>query len=134
MKRGKQKPSDSKTAIESTKTKKVETRGNPHLKKGTNNPTGEGGIVAPARKLRTYIAKCAEFMDDEGWDLLHNAARVHGSKNQIPALKMSAEYGFGCAPKSLDVTSGGKEIKSLADFLTMKAEPGESGAEGSGGD
>lgn len=110
--------------------------GNPNLVKGCNNVKGpgdaEGAIIAPARKLRVYIETCANFMDGEGWDLLKEQARVKGSRNQSPALKMLAAYGYGNPADTLDITSGGKSL-SVADFLSQPQGP-PPGAESSGGD
>lgn len=112
--------------------------GNPNLKKGVNNPRGEndpaGPIVAPGNKLKVFIPRLANFMEEEGWALLENAARVHGSKNQMPALKMAASYGYGDAPSASGFTADGEKIMSVLDFLNMKAEKPSEGAEGSGGD
>ncbi len=115
-------------------------RGNPNLKKGINNPKGEfdpaGPIVAPANKLKVFVPRMAQFMEEEGWSLLENQARIPGAKNQMPAIKMAASYAYGDAPQSIDITSGGDKVTSVVDFLSMKAQPGPQaqGAEGSGGD
>lgn len=92
-------------------------RGNPNFV-----PGHQMGGRPKADGLKIRNGACAEFMEKEGWALLFDACRLVGHRNQVPALNLAANYGYGKPAESMDLTSGGREIKSIGDFLSQPSD------------
>ena len=107
-------------------------RGNPNFVKGHKlggRPVGTKNVDQGGLRIRN--ARCAEFMEQFGWAELQRIARNQSApKFQVPALTLLSAYGYGKPSESIDHTSGGKEIKSIGEFLVS----GDSAATGGTGD
>ena len=120
---------EAKTIMAPKSVKPKRPRGNPNFVKGHKlggrKPNSEKPVTGG---LRIRLARCAKFMEDFGWAELERIALNRAApKYQQPALNTLAAYGHGKPAESVDVTSNGKEIKSIGEFLVS----GESAATGS---
>jgi hypothetical protein len=104
-------------------------RGNPNFVPGHKlggRPVGSGK-EATGNGIRVRHARCAAFMEKFGWAELERIAQNSSApKFQVPALQLLSAYGYGKPAESIDHTSGGKEIKSIGEFLVS----GDSAATG----
>lgn len=100
-------------------------KGNPHFVKGCPGGPGRPKSV----KTLVKIERCADFMEQKGWDELeHIALDRHYPKCQVAALQILASYGYGKPTEQVDVTSKG-EAMTISDFLGISKHENKDQAE-----